>query len=1274
MADLIAIGQHPFQSNMVIQSSSETSASSLEALLGSVSQALDNQDLSMALRLADRVRRITSRNSACTLLFARLLIKAGLAKQAVDYLKDEDDPEVLLVRGTALLEQGLLIEASGCCRDILKRFSFDAVDGLALFASRLCRAPGNERSLGWVGVNDSMSVIGEARSSSIEIQSVAGSHSSIRFRDTGDGWIFFACTLTDEVLGPVLARNNGFELLGSGFSWPPDFKPRAWVAVEEDVLIGEAQLAWSPRLRLDLELSFPGCPAKRTIATTQDEGSGPHTFSTPLIPSELAAQQLDVAVVLPDGKRMPLVGSPLYPGRRISGGFEEGSTKALEDPPGHDSSAPSESPGLIDIIVPVYAGQRETLECLTSVLTTIDRERAELVVVNDASPDLELCNALAAFAADKQVTLIKNPYNLGFPAAVNRGIKLHPDRDVILLNSDTQVFGDWIDRLTLAAHKSWNIGTVTPLGESGSITDYSSGDSVAQATAEEIDRIASEVNPGGVMDIPVGVGFCMYIKRKCLDQTGELDAVTFGKGYGEENDFCLRARSLGWRHVAATNVFIKHHGGRSFGEHGAIQRKRNSRVLDLLHPGYAALIEDFRAADPLLEARRGIDVRRLLAGAVDPVLLITHDLHGGVQRYVNLREAELRVAEKTAIVLQRLPSDTSDSKVSLSVPSLRLDNLIFDLPLDLGLLKQVLQDLCLSHIELHHFLRLPQEILQLVAQLAVPYEVYVHDYSWICPRVTLIDGSGRYCGEPELAGCEQCIQKHGSAIEEALTVSELRSRSAKLLQAAQRVIVPSSDSQARMARHFPDQAFELRPWESVTIPASQQALAIAARVRVAVIGAIGIPKGYQVLLDCARDAAARDLNLEFVVIGYTVDDHPLLETGRVFITGPYQEHEVGMLLEREGCDIAFFPSVAPETWCYSLTHAILRGMPILAYDLGAQAERLRDYPGAQLLPQSLNTQQVNFALVHSERTFGEQPERQVHATSGIKVDEQTMSEASSTNELASSTQVLRLPEGLYNFTVKEGGSLRDGPETLALPALQVGIAAEHSSGNVHFLTGSSTVERWLAYKTDMVVVKIAGGDAPLLLTSLQQQDSPSLAVHIERLNVRQGSLASQAKDSEVYTQSAADLIRMRLMAHIRYVGDMGFDTGCAGWPGQGMWIEGFAILEAGGLPLECIEYRGVLANGLQTPWLSNLALCGSRGEGMPLIGYAVRLKPAWAKHHECTYIGSFLSGAKTGPVEDGALCSSDLPGDPLDALEISLKVRELESVSTPNSGATPIYA
>jgi hypothetical protein len=134
-----------------------------------------------------------------------------------------------------------------------------------------------------------------------------------------------------------------------------------------------------------------------------------------------------------------------------------------------------------------------------------------------------------------------------------------------------------------------------------------------------------------------------------------------------------------------------------------------------------------------------------------------------------------------------------------------------------------------------------------------------------------------------------------------------------------------------------------------------------------VVGAIGQHKGYDRILACARDAAARDLPLEFVVIGYTEDDPPLFETGKTFVTGPFEDSEIDALLRREACDVGLLPSVWPETWCYALTHLLRSGLPLLAFDLGAMAERLSGVPRARLLPLDIEAPALNDALLAAAR-------------------------------------------------------------------------------------------------------------------------------------------------------------------------------------------------------------------------------------------------------------------------------------------------------------------
>jgi glycosyltransferase involved in cell wall biosynthesis len=577
----------------------------------------------------------------------------------------------------------------------------------------------------------------------------------------------------------------------------------------------------------------------------------------------------------------------------------------------------------------------------------------------------------------------------------------------------------------------------------------------------------------------------------------------------------------------------------------------------------------------------------------------------------------------------------------------------------------LLGDLGLFHMEVHHFLGLPPQAIELVAALGVPYDVFIHDYLWVCPRVTLIGGDGRYCGEPPVAECESCIRLHGGALEESLTVEGLRVRSARILRGANRVIAPSQDARDRMARYFPGVAIELLPWEPPVQSVRRATTAPEGCLRVAVIGAIGIQKGHQVLLECARDAARRNLSLEFVVIGYTLDDEPLLATGKVFVTGPYKEGEVDRLLDRERCSAAFFPSLWPETWCYSLTYALSHNLPVVAFDHGALAERLRTYDPVELLPLSASAESINDSLIQLvKRTASSQMQKEAAMDSSTATTDQPLSE-----QLSSTVQILTLPEGVYSFAVQGGAGPDNSPQRFVLPALQVSLAPARSAGNVDFLTGASALDRWLAYDTDMLVVRISGGDASLLLNSVRLPDSPVLAVDIKRLNAEPSSTAAEAIAAEAGDGSSSAYPQVRLLTHVKNVGDLDFHDCWAGWPGQRLWIEAFSVSLAGlpsGDSLDpnaALEYRGVTAEGFETAWLTSQELCGSRGAGVPLLGFAVRLTPEAAERFDCAYSGRFFSGATVGPFTDGDLCRSEVPDDPLEAIEV--RVTERRPVGAP---------
>ncbi len=630
-----------------------------------------------------------------------------------------------------------------------------------------------------------------------------------------------------------------------------------------------------------------------------------------------------------------------------------------------------------DVVVPVYGGAAELELCLASLAATLPRT-SRLVLVDDGSPDPRI-RARLATAAGPGVSVVQHARPRGFPAAVNAGLaELGPlaGRDVVILNADTVVSRHWLARLSAAAHSDPAIGSCTPLTNDGTIVSYptpgTAQDAPDTAALAALNQLCWQANGAAAVPIPTGVGFCMLIKGACWAQTGPLREDVFAQGYGEENDWCLRAAHLGWRHVAAPGVFVAHSGGRSFGAAKSLLMARNAAVLERLHPGYQAYVTAALAADPLLPARRRIDRLQLRpTPGTAAVALVTHDAGGGVARHVARRGAALLRSGRRPIVLTPQEDAPGICHVAPGAGEPALPNLHFSLPAELDDLVALLREAGVVAVEIHHLLNHHEAVSTLPALLGVPYDVYIHDYGHWCPRISLTSRGNRYCGEPLApAECEECIADLGSRYDPSVSVLGLRRHSTRLLGRARRVAVSCEDVASRIRRQFPAVRPVIEPWEDPPPPPHagwQGGGGDAGQVHVVVAGAIGIEKGYDVLLACARDAARRALPLRFTVVGHTVDDDRLMATGRVFVTGLFAEDEGPALVRAQAGVIGFVPSVCPETWCFALSLLLDAGLRVLGFGLGAQGERIGQSGRGWLLPPGLLPAKINDALVNHGR-------------------------------------------------------------------------------------------------------------------------------------------------------------------------------------------------------------------------------------------------------------------------------------------------------------------
>ncbi|MHB1682043.1 MAG: class I SAM-dependent methyltransferase [Bacilli bacterium] len=623
---------------------------------------------------------------------------------------------------------------------------------------------------------------------------------------------------------------------------------------------------------------------------------------------------------------------------------------------------------VVDIVIPIYRGFEYTKRCIESVLYYSQGINYEIVLINDASPERGIIDFLGEIRNIDHLTVIDHAQNAGFVRSVNAGMKLHPDRDVVILNSDTRVYADWLDRLYRAAHSNDRIGTVTPFSNNATLCSYPViGESNIVDPEEEarlLDALCSRVNSDQVIPIPTGVGFCMYIKRACIVEVGEFDEVNFGRGYGEENDFCMRALDQGWTSVAAPNVFVYHEGSVSFGEEKELALSANLATLNRLHPQYLTVVAKFFEQDPLFLSRRNVDSERLFEVMNDHrlrVMFVTHRLGGGVERHTD--DLQKLGTKGDVGILTIRPTDGSLIRVSST--ELDLPNLIFNPSREPNSFSEFLSSMKLDLIEIHHTLEIPQEALRAVTELGVPYDFTVHDYFPICPRINLVDHTGRYCGEPTAEVCNRCIALNGSHAG-TVDITEWRRGFDSLLTHARRIYAPARDVKERLEKYYSLTNIIVRPhidFPSAELPALPQCGSNGSLV-VGIIGTLALHKGSHIVSECARDALKSGLRLKFVVVGGIDGSSVTSLPSNVTVTGSYEsEMEVYDRLKSHDCGIIFFPAVWPETYSYTLSIALRLGLPIVAFDIGAIAERLRNSSGGFILPVSRTPAEINEFLL-----------------------------------------------------------------------------------------------------------------------------------------------------------------------------------------------------------------------------------------------------------------------------------------------------------------------
>lgn len=625
----------------------------------------------------------------------------------------------------------------------------------------------------------------------------------------------------------------------------------------------------------------------------------------------------------------------------------------------------------VTVIVPVYNAVRAFEGLLDSLLETFPSlpDNLHFSFIDDNSPDEEIDRLWNEHPFLKVIGVYKskNAENLGFVGTVNEGMAAcNKNHDVLLLNSDTLVYGNAFAILQQVAYSRAEVASVSPLTNNctiSSLCDWPNGtNSILDLSPREISQIVEEANlPTPFHTAPTGVGFCLYLTRRALDLIGNFDQATFGRGYGEENDWCQRAAKKGFVNLICPGAFVFHQGTQSFAsqEKAALVRK-NLRLLARKHINYFPEVEKYLSDDPLRSHRAEILWRltRLKKGRAGfkTVAFLLHEcpdhFSGGTEGHVKSLSEQLLKEGKTE-VFQIFRAGDEKWRLRIGIPNQEVFqfDFIFSAERFAELFDVLAPEMDALHV--HHMHGASLHELAVIRNAKVPRKIFTaHDFLPLCPSINLIGPEGSYCHLPDEKTCNGCLKYHHQYQIES--IAQYRDRMKVFLDSFDSILVPSESAyrilKEGFIRHEPQIASpqflgkisvleNALPYAEEEPRKEEKNLVKGKERTVVFLGAIGPHKGAGLLPRAVKKLFELGFRCEIwgLYSGKELDDRVVERKFRSW-------QELSLLAKKHRPFAVCMPSVWPETFSYTAYEALcLLEVPIIVGPYGNPAQLVRSY-------------------------------------------------------------------------------------------------------------------------------------------------------------------------------------------------------------------------------------------------------------------------------------------------------------------------------------------
>lgn len=628
----------------------------------------------------------------------------------------------------------------------------------------------------------------------------------------------------------------------------------------------------------------------------------------------------------------------------------------------------------IDVIIPIYNG----LDYLKKLLVDIRKTKikSHIILVDDKSPDENVLPLLKEYAEKyDNVELLCNEENLGFVKTVNKGLSVS-NNHAVLVNTDVELPEGWLERLMYPIVKFKNIASTTPFANSATIFSFpnfaENNPIYRNMSVENIDAYFKEYKPRYTV-VPTGMGFLMGMNRDAINEIGVLDEESFGKGFGEENDWCQRAAKKHYFNIHVENLFAYHkHGGSFVSEEKQRLLDENLKKLGEKHPNYFADVARFCEKNPLDEFRKIIKLRiDCEAKGVKSIVVFNHDLGGGADSYLKQRINEWTNNNDIVFEVKYKVFD-GDYEVTIyngEVTSKRFISLEDSL--------SYINYFKIDEIIINELVTFPRlfDVLNTVKDLAkeknIKLTMLMHDYFAISPTINLISTKNyNYSFNGKEFDCDKYYHADGYDQQyDCPSIAEWRSRWQEFLLDCDEVRAFSGDTMGILKDIYPGlKNVTLVPHKVEYMLPVRRKRKLTNTMNIGLLGVLSRHKGKDIVSTLIQTAEHQNENLRFVLVGMDdpSDPNPIEESEYFRKTGRYNVEDLPKIVLENDIDMFLIPSIWPETFSYTTEEIMKMELPVSCFDFGAPAERVKKYDKGLIL-ESKNPKGIIKSLVE----FGE---------------------------------------------------------------------------------------------------------------------------------------------------------------------------------------------------------------------------------------------------------------------------------------------------------------